>query len=243
MAYGMSFLSGSKTPRELPLEPPFELIYEDSALLVFNKPSGLLSVPGKGPEKADCLRTRVQQMYPEALTVHRLDMSTSGILLMARSAALHRTLSIAFADREVYKRYVAVVDGHIREESAGSTDASSEDTSTWRLIDLPIATDWVNRPLQKIDLQEGKPSQTRYKVLDYDAVADTTRLELAPITGRTHQLRVHLQSIGHPILGDHLYASPETLAKSARMLLHACRLELTHPITQMPLSIQAEVPF
>ena len=240
MGYGMSFLSVSETSFDL---MPFDLIYEDNALLVFNKPSGLLSVPGKGPEKADCLRTRVQQVYPEALTVHRLDMSTSGILLMARSAALHRTLSVAFADREVHKRYIAVVDGHIREESAGSNYASSDDSSTWRLIDLPIATDWINRPLQKIDMQEGKPSQTRYKVLSYDAIADTTRLELAPITGRTHQLRVHLQSIGHPILGDHLYASPETLAKSARLLLHASRLELTHPITQARLSIQAEVPF
>ena len=231
----MSFLNAS--------EAAFDLIYEDSALLVFNKPSGLLSVPGKGPDKADCLRTRVQQVYPEALTVHRLDMSTSGILLMARSAALHRTLSIAFADREVQKRYVAVVDGHIREESADSTDALGDDSATWRLIDLPIATDWINRPLQKIDLQEGKPSQTRYRALSYDAATDTTRLELAPITGRTHQLRVHLQSIGHPILGDHLYASPETMAKSARLLLHASQLTFAHPITGKPLELDCEAPF
>ncbi len=235
MACGMSFLNASETA--------FDLIYEDSALLVFNKPSGLLSVPGKGPDKADCLRTRVQQVYPEALTVHRLDMSTSGILLMARSVALHRTLSIAFADREVHKRYIAVVDGHIREESADSTDALGDDSTTWRLIDLPIATDWVNRPLQKIDQQEGKPSQTRYRVLSYDADTDTTRLELAPITGRTHQLRVHLQSIGHPILGDHLYASPQTLAKSARMLLHASQLVFTHPITGKSLELHCDAPF
>ena len=227
----MSFLSVS--------EAAFDLIYEDSALLVFNKPSGLLSVPGKGPDKADCLRTRVQQVYPEALTVHRLDMSTSGILLMARSAVLHRTLSIAFQDREVHKRYIAVVDGHIREESFPSGD----DPTTWRLIDLPIATDWINRPLQKIDMQDGKPSQTRYKVLSYDAATDTTRLELAPITGRTHQLRVHLQSIGHPILGDHLYASPETLAKSVRMLLHASQLNLTHPQTGEMLELHCEASF
>ncbi len=217
----------------------FDLIYEDSALLVFNKPSGLLSVPGKGPEKADCLRTRVQKVYPEALTVHRLDMSTSGILLMARSAALHRTLSIAFQDREVHKRYIAVVDGQIRDDNLGNGD----DSSTWRLIDLPIATDWVNRPLQKIDPIEGKPSQTRYKVLSYDAATDATRLELAPVTGRTHQLRVHLQSIGHPILGDHLYASPETMAKSARLLLHASQLTFTHPITSEPLELRCDAPF
>ena len=227
----MWFLSAS--------DPSFELIYDDSALLVFNKPSGLLSVPGKGPEKADCLRTRVQQVYPEALTVHRLDMSTSGILLMARSAALHRTLSIAFADREVHKRYIAVVDGQICEESA----VLSDDPSTWRLIDLPIATDWVNRPLQKIDMQQGKPSQTRYKVLGYDAATDTTRLELAPVTGRTHQLRVHLQSLGHPILGDHLYASPEAMAKSARLLLHASQLTFAHPVTGEALDLRCEAPF
>ena len=211
----------------------FDLIYEDSALLVFNKPSGLLSVPGKGPEKADCLRTRVQQVYPEALTVHRLDMSTSGILLMARSAALHRTLSIAFQDREVKKRYVAVVDGLMLENSS----------EEWQLIDKPIATDWINRPLQKIDPIEGKPSQTHYKIVSYDAATDSTRLELAPITGRTHQLRVHLQSLGYPILGDHLYASPEVMAKSARLMLHASQLTFTHPVTGDVLDLHCNAPF
>ena len=220
-------------------ENPFELIFEDSALLVFNKPSGLLSVPGKGPEKADCLRTRVQQVYPEALTVHRLDMSTSGVLLMARSAALHRSLSIAFQDREVEKRYIAVVDGHIREEGTPLGD----DPATWRLIDLPIATDWINRPLQKIDAVEGKPSQTRYRVLAYDAQTNSTRVELAPVTGRTHQLRVHLQSLGHPILGDHLYASPEIQAKSARLLLHASSLTIRHPVSGKQIQWQSITPF
>lgn len=225
MACGMWFLNVS--------EPLFDLIYEDAALLVFNKPSGLLSVPGKGPEKADCLRSRVQQVYPEALTVHRLDMSTSGILLMARSAELHRKLSIAFANREVEKRYVAVVDGRVLEY------VSQE----WQLIDKPIATDWINRPLQKIDAIEGKSSQTRYTVMAYDNTADTTRLELAPITGRTHQLRVHLQSIGHSILGDHLYASAAVQAKSARLLLHASRLTIKHPATGEQMQWVVEAPF
>ena len=215
----------------------FDLIYEDSALLVFNKPSGLLSVPGKGPEKADCLRTRVQQVYPEALTVHRLDMSTSGILLMARSAELHRKLSIAFANREVEKRYVAVVEGKVAENLADNPSDS------WQLIDKPIATDWINRPLQKIDAIEGKASQTRYKVMSYDDAADTTRLELAPITGRTHQLRVHLQSISHSILGDHLYASAEVQAKSERLLLHASELRLAHPVSGISLTFQCACPF
>ena len=233
MVFGMLFLSVFKAPNV----QDFDLIYEDSALLVFNKPSGLLSVPGKGPEKADCLRTRVQQVYPEALTVHRLDMSTSGILLMARSAELHRTLSIAFANREVEKRYVAVVDGQV----AGHPPDSAIDI--WQLIDKPIATDWINRPLQKIDPIEGKASQTRYKVLSCNETTHTTRLELAPITGRTHQLRVHLQSIGHAILGDHLYASAEVQAKSARLLLHASELHLTHPVSGTRLAFRCDCPF
>ena len=215
----------------------FELIYEDSALLVFNKPSGLLSVPGKGPEKADCLRTRVQQVYPEALTVHRLDMSTSGILLMARSAELHRKLSIDFANREVEKRYIAVVDGKVIE------NLPDNPAETWQLIDKPIATDWINRPMQKIDAIDGKSSQTRYKVMSYDESTQTTRLELAPVTGRTHQLRVHLQSIGHSILGDHLYASDEVQAKSERLLLHASELHLAHPVSGKSLTFQCASPF
>ena len=208
--------------------PPFDLVYEDKVLLLFNKPSGLLSVPGKGPEKADCLRTRVQQVYPEALTVHRLDMSTSGLLLMARNAEIHRTLSIAFANREVHKRYVAVVDGIV---ASDNSDANAEDVQSWRLIDLPIATDWVNRPLMKIDKHDGKPSQTHYRVIKHDADNVCTHLELAPVTGRTHQLRLHLQAIGHSILGDHLYATDEVQAKSTRLMLHASRLTLMHPVT------------
>ena len=207
---------------------PFDLVYEDKVLLLFNKPSGLLSVPGKGPEKADCLRTRVQQVYPEALTVHRLDMSTSGLLLMARNAEIHRTLSIAFANREVHKRYVAVVDGIV---ASDNSDADAEDVQSWRLIDLPIATDWVNRPLMKIDKHDGKPSQTHYRVIKHDADNVCTHLELAPVTGRTHQLRLHLQAIGHSILGDHLYATDEVQAKSTRLMLHASRLTLMHPVT------------
>ncbi|HMS26757.1 MAG TPA: RluA family pseudouridine synthase [Burkholderiaceae bacterium] len=218
----------------------FDLVYEDDVLLVFNKPSGLLSVPGKGPEKADCLRTRVQQVYPEALTVHRLDMSTSGLLLMARNAEIHRTLSIAFANRDVHKRYVAVVNACVTNDAA---DTNAEDASSWRLIDLPIATDWVNRPLMKIDKLEGKSSQTHYRVIKYDAANDCTHLELAPVTGRTHQLRLHLQAIGHSILGDHLYATAEVQAKSTRLMLHASRLSLKHPVTGMPMDWCLSNPF
>ena len=220
--------------------PPFDLVYEDKVLLLFNKPSGLLSVPGKGPEKADCLRTRVQQVYPEALTVHRLDMSTSGLLLMARNAEIHRTLSIAFANREVHKRYVAVVDGIV---ASDNSDADAEDVQSWRLIDLPIATDWVNRPLMKIDKHDGKPSQTHYRVIKHDKAMDCTHLELAPVTGRTHQLRLHLQAIGHSILGDHLYASKQVQAKSPRLMLHASRLSLVHPVTGLHMDWRLSDPF
>ena len=155
---------------------------------------------------------------------------------MARSAELHRALSIAFQDREVKKRYVAVVDGLVQKNQENPWQE-------WQLIDKPIATDWINRPLQKIDPIEGKPSQTHYKIASYDAATDSTRLELAPITGRTHQLRVHLQSLGHPILGDHLYASPETMAKSARLMLHASQLTFTHPVTGDALDLHCNAPF
>jgi tRNA pseudouridine32 synthase/23S rRNA pseudouridine746 synthase len=232
MAFGMWFLSVSDPSTSSGRTDEFNLIYEDSALLVFNKPSGLLSVPGKGPEKADCLRTRVQQVYPEALTVHRLDMSTSGILLMARSPELHRALSMAFANREVEKRYVAVVAGQMAQDP----------TQEWRMIDLPIATDWINRPLQKIDASEGKSSQTRYKIVSYDVELNATRVDLAPITGRTHQLRVHLQALGHPILGDHLYGGSEIQAKAPRLMLHASTLAIKHPVSgeQMRWKVDAD---
>lgn len=227
-------LSGSELPTD---DHAIEVVFEDSTLLVLNKPSGLLSVPGKGADKQDCVSSRVQHHYPEALIVHRLDMATSGLLLMARSLAVQRLLSMAFASREVQKRYVAVVDGCVKTAQNGAP------TEPWQLIDRPIAPDWPNRPLQKIDLERGKPSQTQFRVLSYDATNNTTRLELAPITGRTHQLRVHLQALGHPILGDALYASLEIVAKSNRLRLHASVLKLHHPLTGVALSIRHLPPF
>lgn len=210
-----------------------DLVFEDSTLLVLNKPGGLLSVPGKGADKQDCLSARVQRVYPEALIVHRLDMATSGLLLMARSLAMQRSLGMAFASRAVQKRYVAVVAGRVQDTP------SQELKQEWQLIDLPIAPDWPNRPVQHIDLEHGKPSQTQYRVLNYDTAADTTRLELAPLTGRTHQLRVHLQALGHPILGDTLYAGETVIARSNRLLLHASALVLQHPVTSEALSFNS----
>ena len=206
---------------------PIHLLYADDTLLVLDKPSGLLSVPGRGPDKADCLAARAQARYPDALVVHRLDMDTSGLLLMARGAAAQRALSQAFAARAVTKRYVAVV--------AGRLEAPEED---WGIIDLPLIGDWPNRPRQMVDMARGKPSVTRWRVLGYEG--ETTRVELEPVTGRSHQLRVHLAALGHPILGDPLYAPA---SKAPRLLLHARALHLAHPVTGAKLAFEAPASF
>lgn len=205
-----------------------DLLYRDDALLALNKPSGLLSVPGRGADKADCLASRVQAEYPDALIVHRLDMSTSGILLMARGPDAQRALSRAFELRSTQKRYTAVVDGRLEGEGE---------------IDLPLITDWPNRPRQMVDHAIGKPSLTYWRALAYDAERDATRVELTPVTGRSHQLRVHLLALGHPILGDDIYASPSALAKADRLLLHACYLALTHPFTHDSQVFTCDAPF
>lgn len=214
-----------------------EILYQDSVLLVFSKPSGLLSVPGRGPDKQDCLSARAQARWPDALIVHRLDYDTSGIMLMARGADAHRRLNRAFESRQVYKRYVAVVDGVL--EAAPATEDG------WGLIDLPLNLDWPNRPLHIVDHQAGKPSLTRWRPhspIEWGG-APATRVDLEPVTGRSHQLRVHLQALGHPIIGDTLYASPAAQARAARLLLHACELSLIHPLTGVPLTFSSAAPF
>jgi len=213
----------------------FQLVYADESLLALDKPSGLLAVPGRGEDKQDCLSSRVQARYPEALVVHRLDMSTSGLMLLARSPAVQRTLSLAFAAREVHKRYEAVVQGWLA--------MPPQTKDGWAVINLPISLDWPSRPLRVIDHLLGKPSTTRWQVTRYDPVTDTTRLLLEPVTGRSHQLRVHLQALGHSILGDALYAPAEIQAAAPRLLLHAQQLRLTHPVTGAPLQLLAETPF
>jgi len=206
-----------------------DILYQDDALLVLNKPSGLLSVPGRGPEKQDCLTLRVQTEYPQAMNVHRLDMETSGVMVMARSRSVHRQLSRLFQEREVHKHYVAVVEGRVQ-QSAGE-------------IDLPLITDWPNRPRQKVDYENGKPTRTRFSVMHHDTRGNTTRLDLAPETGRTHQLRVHLQTLGHAILGDKLYAGKAVQKKADRLLLHATSLSFVHPVSGECLCFVSEVPF
>lgn len=195
-----------------------ETLYVDLHLLVLIKPSGLLSVPGKGADKADCLSSRVQKYYADALIVHRLDMATSGLMLMARGPAMQTALSKLFESRAIHKQYLAIADGHM----AASIN--------WQLIDLPIALDWPNRPLRVIRA-DGQPSQTRWRSLHYNAAEDATRVELEPITGRSHQLRVHLKALGHPLLGDTLYAPANIQAKAKRLLLHAWALQFVHPVT------------
>ncbi len=215
------------------VSPALALVHVDAQCIVALKPAGLLAVPGLGEHGRDCLAARVQAEYADALVVHRLDMATSGLMLFARGAAAQRTLSIAFAQRAVHKRYVAVVHGRV-EGNEGE-------------IDLPLMADWPNRPRQKVDREHGKPSLTRWRVLGFDAgrdgSRDATRLELEPVTGRAHQLRVHLLAIGHPILGDALYATPAALARADRLLLHAAYLGFAHPVSGEPLEIESAVPF
>jgi tRNA pseudouridine32 synthase/23S rRNA pseudouridine746 synthase len=213
------------------IPPPFadlELLYQDEFLVVVNKPAGLLSVPGRGADKTDSFATRVQAQFPDALIVHRLDRDTSGLLVLARGAEMHRLLSMAFAAREVSKRYVARVSGR-------PLEAQGE-------INLPIIVDWPNRPKQHVNYATGKPSLTRYSLLINDEASNTSLLELEPVTGRTHQLRVHLSEIGHPILGDTLYGG--TVANAVgRLLLHARALSFNHPFSNAPLQFICEPPF
>lgn len=204
-----------------------EPVWVDDALLALNKPAGLLCVPGRGADKADCLATRAQAAWRDALIVHRLDMATSGLVLMARGAAMQRALSDAFANRTVDKRYVAVVHGRL-EPAEGR-------------IELPLIADWPNRPRQRVDPAHGKPSLTHYRVIAHDTAADTTRVELTPVTGRSHQLRVHLCAIGHPIVGDALYGPNP--APPGRLMLHAQRLAFTHPRDGTPMRLEAAAPF
>jgi len=174
-------------------------------------------VPGRGADKQDCLSARVQALYPDALVVHRLDMATSGLMLMARGAAMQRALSALFEARQIAKTYVAIVDGLLAV------------APTWQLIDLPVWADWEARPLRRVD-PRGQPSQTRWRCVAHtDGPTPASRLELQPLTGRSHQLRVHMQAIGHPIEGDALYAPPDVAARASRLLLHARDLAFVQP--------------
>lgn len=196
--------------------------------MVVNKPAGLLTVPGRGEDRTDSLTTRVQREFPDALCVHRLDMSTSGLLVLARGKEMHGHLSRLFRERRIKKYYTAIITGRLR-AAAGE-------------VDLPLGSDWPNRPRQRIDFAEGKSSLTRYRLLAHDAATDTSRVELEPATGRTHQLRVHMAAIGHPVVGDQLYGL-ETRPSGDRLMLHASMLSFSLPFSAAPLSFECEAPF
>ncbi|MBK7901239.1 MAG: RluA family pseudouridine synthase [Betaproteobacteria bacterium] len=200
------------------------LVYLDHDLAIAVKPSGLLSAPGRGADKADCLIARLHRLHPELLLVHRLDMDTSGLLILARHPQAQRELSRLFRERQVHKRYEAVVSGRVAADQGE--------------IDLPLICDWPRRPRQKVDIATGKPSQTRFRVLRRYAAPPTTRLELEPVTGRSHQLRVHCLALGHPIVGDPLYGTA-----AARLLLHASRLAFPHPCSGGALDFESTPPF
>ena len=191
------------------------ILYEDDHLLLVRKPDLLLSIPGRHPLNRDCLITRLQVKYPSATIVHRLDLDTSGIMVIPLNKSTHAHISRQFQRREVQKTYHALVFGRVEKDEGE--------------IDLPIAPDWANRPRQKICAASGKPALTRYRVLE--RFTDRTRLLLSPVTGRSHQLRIHLRELGHPILGCDMYAHEEALGMAPRLMLHASTLSFAHPAT------------
>ena len=209
-----------------PPNDPLDVLYEDGHIVVVNKPSGLLSVPGRGEHLADCLLTRVQAAFPDALLVHRLDRDTSGVMVFALTAHAQRSLSMQFEKRSTKKTYVARVSGKIAEKQGS--------------IDLPLIVDWPNRPLQKVCHDTGKPALTDWRVMKVGG--GETRVRLSPKTGRSHQLRVHMLAIGHVILGDPLYATGEDL-EYPRLMLHSEELRLNHPENGKGMSFRAKAPF
>lgn len=210
-----------------PMNPYLEIIYQDKDLVVLNKSSGLLSVPGRLPEHQDCLQNRVQRVLPTATIVHRLDMATSGLMVMALNKPAHVAISRQFEQRKTKKSYIARVFGKVAKQ-AGS-------------VDLPLICDWPNRPKQKVDHDNGKKSLTHYRVLACEE--NSTLVELTPITGRSHQLRVHMLALGHPILGDRLYAHEQALTVSPRLQLHAQMLTLAQPTTDKAITFTSDCPF
>ncbi|MCB9982635.1 MAG: RluA family pseudouridine synthase [Rhodospirillales bacterium] len=196
-----------------PPQEPLNIIHRDDDLLVLSKPAGLLSVPGKAPEHADCLETRGKQEFPESLLVHRLDMDTSGIFIMAMNKKAQANLGKQFERRKIDKTYIAQVWG-VPDQSEGR-------------VDLPLRCDWENRPLQMVCYEHGRPAQTAWQVIGVEQ--GHARVQLKPLTGRSHQLRVHMQALGHPILGDRFYAPEEARDGLDRLYLHAHSLTLHHP--------------
>lgn len=210
-----------------PQDPFLDILFEDEHLIVLNKPSGLLSVPGKAAEHADSIAWRVRTLYPQAGSVHRLDMGTSGVIVMAKTAQATSALGRQFQDRQTEKFYYAWVWGQV----AGKEGS----------IDLPLCVDWENRPRQHVNYERGRRALTHWECLRVEA--DRSLMRLVPYTGRSHQLRVHMLELGHPILGDHLYAPPEAQLIVPHLQLHAAMLRLYHPLTGQRLTFEAPAPF
>ncbi|BFT29102.1 bifunctional tRNA pseudouridine(32) synthase/23S rRNA pseudouridine(746) synthase RluA [Alteromonas sp. D210916BOD_24] len=215
-----------------PMSPYLDIVYRDNDMVVAIKPSGLLSVPGKAVEHRDALITRINRVFPTATVVHRLDMATSGVMVLALNKDSHRHISKQFELRKTKKRYFARVYGHM-----------THDTGE---VNLPLICDWPNRPKQKVDHENGKRAVTHFEVIERskdESGHAFTLVALYPITGRSHQLRVHMLALGHPILGDRLYAHPKALAMAPRLQLHAESLSLTHPTDAQWLNFQSPIPF
>ncbi|MEC8294217.1 MAG: RluA family pseudouridine synthase [Pseudomonadota bacterium] len=209
-----------------PPNDPLEILHEDHEIVVVNKPSGLLSVPGRGEHLADCLISRVQAVFPQALLVHRLDRDTSGVMVFGLTPHAQRSLSMQFEKRTTKKSYIARVDGRIAEKTG--------------TVDLPLIVDWPNRPRQMVDHENGKEAITNWRVLKASDVE--TRVRLTPKTGRSHQLRVHMLALGHVILGDPLYATGAA-ADHPRLMLHSEELRINHPESGKGMSFRAKAPF
>ncbi len=211
-----------------PPQTPLEIVYEDEDLLVINKPAGLLSVMGRLPEHQDSAYLRVLEQYPAAKVTHRLDMATSGLLMFAKHRDAEVAVSKMFQARIVKKYYQALVQGQIQTEGS---------------VEVPLITDWENRPRQMVHFELGKPAKTLFQCMAYDAATDQSRVRLEPVTGRSHQLRVHMMHIGHPIMGDKLYHPEPAKFHLTRMALHAAYLAFKHPLKMHDVEIHSQVKF
>lgn len=209
-----------------PPDTPLSILYEDESVIVVDKPAGLLTVPGKLENRQDCLISRLQAARWNALTVHRLDCDTSGVIIFARTKQAQGFLGQEFEQRRAQKTYIARLKGNLTPDSG--------------TVDLPLGSDWDFRPRQKVDHVKGRPALTDWQVIDRSE--HETRVRLTPHTGRSHQLRVHMLALGHPILGDQIYA-PETLADHNRLMLHAETLSLHHPVTKERVAFTSPAPF
>ena len=212
----------------LPPQDPLEMIYEDEDLVVINKPAGLLSVMGRLPEHQDSAYLRVLAQYPSAKVTHRLDMATSGLSMFAKHRDAEVAISKMFKARTVKKYYVALVQGQIQQDGS---------------VEVPLITDWENRPRQMVHFELGKPAKTLFQSIEYDVTTDQSRVRLEPVTGRSHQLRVHMMHIGHPIMGDKLYHPEPAKFHFKRMALHATYLAFQHPLKQSAIELESVVPF